>query len=212
MAEAAIKRGMTIRAGHAAGALFCALALAAPLAAAPDDDPVLALARAGGTEAPFRQFVAAAVARHPALSEARASETEASAARREAQAGLLPTIDLAATSYRVLSRKFSDDPDNIIERSRAHSRSDLSVSLSQKLLDFGATSERIAAAGARLRAAAAGIDVAADQVALRMIAAWYDVFTYRALMRLADAHTLQQQGLRRDVQARIDQGYSAAAT
>lgn len=201
---------MTIMAGRVALALFYGVALAAPLRAADAEDQVLALGHDGGAAAPFRSSVIAAVARHPSITEARAGETEAAAARREAQAGLLPTIDLTATSYRVLSRKFSNDPDNIIERSRAHSRSDLAVSLTQKVLDFGATSERITAAGARLRAAAANIDVTADQVALRMIAAWYDVFTYRALVQLADAHTRQQQGLRGDVQTRIDQGYSAS--
>jgi adhesin transport system outer membrane protein len=174
------------------------------------DDPVLALAMQTASGQVFREAVAAAVARHPSLTEAQASETEAAAARREAKAGWLPTLDVSATSYHVLARKFSDDPDNVYERSRANSRSDFMVSLSQKVIDFGATSERIAASGARLRAAAASVDVAADQIALRMIAAWYDVFTYRALVRLVDTHSLQQQALRRDVQTRIDQGYSAS--
>lgn len=201
---------MRIVAGQAGCALLCAMALCLPAPAQDRDDTVLALAHDEVPASVFRDAVAAAVARHPSLGEATASRTEAAAARREAKAGLLPTLDVTASSYRVLSREFSNDPDNIYERSRANSRSDLTLSLQQKVFDFGATSERIAAAGARLRAAAANIDVAADQVALRMIATWYDVFTYRALVRLADQHILQQQGLRRDVQTRIDQGYSAS--
>ena len=58
---------------------------------------------------------------------------------------------------------------------------DALLSVQQTLFDFGANARRITAAGARLRAAGADLEAAADRVALGAVAAWYDVFAYRAI-------------------------------
>ena len=127
----------------------------------------------------------------------------------EARQGRLPTIDLSVTSYRVLSRDFSNDEFNIIESSRPRQRTDAVFALNQTLFDFGATTQRILASGARLRAAAAEIEVAADRVALGAVAAWYDVFAFRALVALTEAFTASQRDLRAAVEERIREGVSA---
>ena len=72
-----------------------------------------------------------------------------------------PTVDLNVTGYRVLSREFSNDPTNIIERSRPEQRTDAILSAQQVVFDFGATARRAAAAGARLRAAGADLEASA---------------------------------------------------
>ena len=172
-------------------------------------DPILALAEATMSAKSFATIVATAVMRHPSIGEAVANVKEATGARLEARAALLPSADVSLYSARVLARGFSNDPDTVYERSRANSRTDISASVTQTLFDFGATAQRIKGAGARLRAAAAGIDVVADQAALRMVAAWYDVFTYRALIVLTGQHTALQKRLRGDLQVRIERGYSA---
>jgi adhesin transport system outer membrane protein len=123
---------------------------------------------------------------------------------------MFPSIDIGLNSQRSIIRNFEDRGiDNIVERSRAAGRNDLTVSLNQPVYDFGATEARIAAAGARLRAAAADAELQADQVALRAIAAWYDVFAYRALVTLGSAFSGNQAELRDAIQTRIDQGVSA---
>ncbi|HYN46671.1 MAG TPA: TolC family protein [Allosphingosinicella sp.] len=180
-----------------------------PLAIDFHADPILRLRRNEAAFEPFRATVAAAVERHPGTAEAAAGEDEALAGLEEARQGLLPTIDLSVTSYRVLAREFSDDPFNIIERSRPRQRTDALVNVTQTLFDFGATGHRISAAGARLRAAAADLEVSADRVALGAVAAWYDVFAYRALVALTAAFTASQRDLRAAVQVRIREGVSA---
>ena len=150
-------------------------------------DPVLRLRRQQAAFEPFRAVIAAAVERHPGTAESAANEDEALAVLEEARAAQLPTVDLNVTSYRVLARDFSNDQFNIIERSRPRQRTDAILSAQQILFDFGATARRITAAGARLRAAGADLEVAADRVALGAVAAWYDVFAYRALVMLTDA-------------------------
>ena len=172
-------------------------------------DPILGLARESAPDDQFLRLVQRAVDLHPRVDEAQAGIAEAEAAEDEARSGLFPTVDLAVNSQRTLSREFDQDPDNIIERSRSRARTDLTAAVQQTLWDFGATANRIAAAGARLRAASFQAEASADQVALQAIAAWYDVFAYRALVGLGDAFLENQQDLRGAIQTRIAQGVSA---
>ena len=174
-----------------------------------DADPVLRLSRAQAGFEPFRAAIAHAVENHPGTLEAAAGEDEALGALEEARSAELPTVDLSVTSYRVLSRDFSDDPFNIIERSRPRQRTDALLSVTQTLFDFGATQRRILAAGARLRAAGADLEAQADRVALNAIGAWYDVFAYRAMVALTEAFAANQRDLRAAVQIRVREGVSA---
>lgn len=174
------------------------------------DDPILGLADRSYTAATFQQYVAFAVARHPAIAEARAGSDEARAARTEAKAQRLPRVDLSFSSYRVLSRAFSNDPQNIIERSRPDRRTDALVTIDQTLFDFGATRDRIGSATQRLTAAAADIDNAENEVALRAIAAWYNVFAYRELVELAHGLAVHQQQVRGLILKRVSAGATAS--
>jgi len=172
-------------------------------------DPVLRLRHVQAVFEPFRAAIASAVENHPGTLEAAAGEDEALGALEEARQTQLPTVDLSVTSYRVLSRDFSNDPFNIIERSRPRQRTDALLSVSQTIWDFGATRRRIQAAGARLRAAGADLEAQADRIALNAIAAWYDVFAYRAMVGLTQAFAANQRELRGAVELRIRQGVSA---
>ncbi len=172
-------------------------------------DPILQLARSQASPDAFRAIVATAVERHPATQEARATSDEAEAVVDEAHERRLPSIDLSVSSYRVIARDFSNDPQNIVERSRPSSRTDAILNVSQTLFDFGASAERVLAAGARLRAAAAEAEASADRIALNTVAAWYDVFAYRALVALSQSFVANQQELRDAVEERVRQGVSA---
>lgn len=181
-----------------------------PLAIERANDPILSLGRGSAHPAEFLALVQQAVDRHPAIDEAVAGIAEAEAARGEAEAGLFPRIELGINSQRTIARDFETTGiDTIIERSRPAGRTDLSLTLDQTVFDFGATEARIAAAGARLRAASEQAEASADQTALRAIAAWYDVFAYRALVMLGGAFAENQLDLREAVQTRVTQGVSA---
>lgn len=172
-------------------------------------DPILQLARTQSPRGPFRDAVAAAVASHPQTLESIATDDEAREAVAEARERTLPSVDLSISSYRVIARDFSNDPNNIVERSRANQRTDAIGQVNYTLFDFGAGERRIAAAGARLRAAAAETEQGADRIALAAIAAWYDVFAYRALVAVTAAFIEDQRDLRRDVEERVRLGVSA---
>ena len=172
-------------------------------------DPVLRLRREQTSYAAFREAIAAAVEQHPGIGEAVATEDEAVGALREARSYQRPTVDVTITGYRVLSREFSNDPTNIIERSRPAQRTDAILNVTQNVWDFGASANRVSAAGARLRAASAELEQSADSIALNAIGAWYEVFGFRALVALTEAFVASQRELRAAVGIRIREGVSA---
>jgi adhesin transport system outer membrane protein len=182
-----------------------------PLAIDFQSDPVLSLRRGQADRDGFRQLVEATVRRHPATLESLALEDVAGVRVDQERAGLLPTVDASVSSYRVIARDFSNDPDNIIERSRAAQRTDVTLAVQQTVFDFGASSRRIRAARDRERAAAADTEAAAERVALDTVSSWYEVFGMRALVRLGDSFVGSQRDLRRGVEQRIKEGASAEA-
>ncbi|SMF61826.1 TolC family protein [Allosphingosinicella indica] len=184
--------------------------IADPLRINREGDPILGLARTSVSPSEFTELVGQAVARSPAVNEAEANITQAEAARKQATAQRWPTVDLGLNTSTSFARSFDvDNIDVIVERARSRSRTDATINAEQTIWDFGATENRVSAAGARLRAAAFDAQASADDVTLRAIAAWYDVFAYRALVRLASAFTGSQGDLRAAIQTRIRQGVSA---
>ncbi len=182
-----------------------------PLHIDPATDPVLRLARNSTDPALFRRAITDAVRRNPALGEATAQVEEADAVRAEARARRLPTADLSISSFKILSRAFSNDPGNVLERSRPDGRTDGLIRVQQPVLDWGSGLSRVRAGEARLEAARAGVEDTGTQVALRAIAAWYQVYGYRVLVRLAEAFTVNQADLRVALQDRVTQGAAAPA-
>ncbi|HEY0044798.1 MAG TPA: TolC family protein [Allosphingosinicella sp.] len=180
-----------------------------PLAIDMANDPILRLAGSHAAFGEFRDTVQQAVRRNPSTAEYDALRDEAKSVIEEAQERRLPSADLNISTYRVLSRDFSNDPNNIVESSRPQQRTDAILSVSQTLFDFGAGRSRVSAAGARLRAAAAEAEYGADRVALNTVGAWYDVFAYRALVELSEGFIANQEELRDAVAERIRQGASA---
>ena len=172
-------------------------------------DPILRLADSSVPVEQFRAAIEGAVTHHPGRLEAQASEAEAEAALDEARERLYPSGDLTFTSYKSIARDFSNDPLNLLERARPEQRTDLLVNLEQTVFDFGATSRRIAAAGARLRAASADQESVADELALRAIASWYDVFANQALVAISVEFSRMQESFRDAMRQRIQQGVSA---
>ncbi|MFW2829853.1 TolC family protein [Sphingomonas sp. ID0503] len=180
-----------------------------PLAIDFSKDPVLGFAH--DTMAPelFEQTVSRAVSIHAGVREAEAAARAVAAEKDEARSGLFPTVDLGLQHDRSLSRQFGSDDNAVVERVRPYRRTDATATLTQNLFDWGATSDRIRAAGARERMANQDVRSTADDIALRAISAWYDVAAYRALVAMGGALDISQRDLIESVRMRIKQGLSA---
>lgn len=182
---------------------------AEPLEDARAQDPILSLADSAMDRAPFVTVVAEAVRQHPTLAEARAANAAVEAQLDGAREAQRPSVDINIQSFRVISRDFSNDPLNVLERTRPSRRTDGTLSLNQVLFDFGANDERKAAARSRVTASIADIDSSAAQIALDVVVAWYEVAGYRALGGLARGFLASEQEARIAVQQRIDAGVAA---
>ncbi len=180
-----------------------------PLDDARTQDPVLSLTDSAMPRAPFITVVNDAVRQHPTLAEARAASAAAEAQLDGAREAMRPSVDINIQSFRVISRDFSNDPLNVLERTRPSRRTDGTLSLNQVLFDFGAGGERQAAARARVSASIADIDSSASQIALDVVVAWYEVAAYRALGGLARGFLASEVDARIAVQQRIDAGVAA---
>lgn len=172
-------------------------------------DPLLDLSRRVGPIDLLRSEVEGAVQTNPLLDEARAGEREAQAARVQARSALFPTLDMTIDANRAFARNFSNDPGNIIERSRPEGRTDATASARQRLLDFGATSSRINAGNARVESARSAKSGYGTDLALRVITAWHSILAQRLMVQAATEYADRQAQLRAAVERRIAQGFSA---
>jgi len=174
-----------------------------------ETDPLLAIEREVTPTDEFRALLERAIEANPSIREAEARNLEAIAERNVARAGQLPAGDLSVSSFRTLSREFSNDPQNIIERSRAGQRTDATINLTQPLFDFGASSGRIAAAQQRVAGSEARFAATAQDIGLQAVAAWYELFAMRTLVALGEALDASQQTLGDAIDQRIAEGVSA---
>ncbi|MBX7541283.1 TolC family protein [Qipengyuania sphaerica] len=172
-------------------------------------DPVLALANSTADPETFRRIVIAALEDSPTKREALFREDAAKARIGEARSGYLPTIDVGLSGFKTLERNFSNDPFNLIERSRPRERVDFTFSVSEVLIDFGRTDGQVAAAAAQLRAAGYDREARAGEVAGDMVIAWTQVSAYQALVRLIEGFVAAQDSLDAAVDTRIERGVSA---
>lgn len=183
--------------------------VAAPLAIDFANDPVLALANSTADAETFRTIVVSALEDSPTTREALALEAAADARVDEARSGLLPVLDMNVASFRTFDRAFTNDPQNLIERSRPRKRTDFTLQLVQPIWDFGGALANTRAAAARLRAAGFQREARTGQVAGEMVVAWTQVFGYQALERLYEGFLAAQDGLDDAIDRRIALGVSA---
>ena len=180
-----------------------------PLAIDFSDDPVLTLGDVKADPGTFRAIIVSALEESPVDREATALENAAEARIGEARAGYLPTIDVGFSAYTTLERNFSNDPFNVIERSRPRERVDFNFSVAQPLIDFGRTQGQVRSATARLRAAGFDREARVGNVAGEMVIAWTQVFGFQALERLLEGFVEAQDTLDAGIERRIEQGVSA---
>jgi outer membrane protein, adhesin transport system len=180
-----------------------------PLPDSRSADPVLSLVDSAMPRAPFLAVMNDVLRRHPSLAGAQAAADAAEAQLAGAREAARPVVDVNIQSFRVISRDFSGDPQNVLERTRPSRRTDGSLTINQTVFDFGANLERQAAARARITASIADIESSAAQVALELVVSWYDVAAYRALDALARSFLASENEARLAVRQRIDAGIAA---
>lgn len=173
-------------------------------------DPLLDYADTTGADAAFAAALGTAVARAPEVREAVAVVAETVGVRQEVRAALRPRADVDLTAQRVISRDFSSDPDNILERSRPRERADAVLTAEQLIFDFGAARNRLRAQDARGAAARAQVELTAAETALELASQWYELWLAGSRADLADALVARHRAILADTRARAAGGTGTA--
>jgi adhesin transport system outer membrane protein len=186
-----------------------AVLAAAPLAAAPADDALLArLAARPAADLPARLRIAADAL--PLVGEATADVAIADAQARQARSRLFPTLGLDLTSADTIARDF-DRPTTAFERLVPLRRTDAIGSINQLLLDWGATSARIRASRTARDGVTAQRDATRVDAIVALVGTWHEAIAAELTLDLANAHAQRLQQIAQGVGARAAAGADSAA-
>lgn len=183
-------------------------AVLADAAAAHDQALVAALAARPASD--FARRLAAAANALPAVGESREGLAIAQAQTAQARSRLLPTLGLDVNSADTLARDFQRTTTQF-ESLVPRRRTDAIGSISQLLIDWGATSARIRAGRLSETAAAADIEATRVDQLVAMVGAWHEAIAARHGLALATQHAARLQALADNVAARRAAGADSAA-
>ncbi|MEI6487199.1 MAG: TolC family protein, partial [Sphingomonadales bacterium] len=183
-------------------------AVVPPRLAASDQAWIAAL-----TARPVSDFAArlrAAADALPAVGEGREGVSVAAAQTAQARSRLFPVLGIDINAADSLARDFRL-PSTRFESLVPRQRTDAVGSISQLLLDWGATSARIRAGQAAEAGAAANADLARTDALVALIGVWHEAIAARAALTLTQAHAGRLAQLAALVEARTAAGAESAA-
>ena len=146
----------------------------------------------------------------PAVSESREGVAIAGAQTQQARSRLFPVLGIDINSADTLARDFrrqSTRFESLVPRQRT----DAVGSISQLLLDWGATSARIRAGRAAQASAQAEYDLARTDALVALVGVWHEAVAARAGLALAQGHAARLDRFAGLVTARTRAGAESAA-
>jgi outer membrane protein, adhesin transport system len=146
----------------------------------------------------------------PAVGEGREGIAIADAQTRQARSRLFPTLGVDVNSADTIARDFqrrSTQFESLVPRRRT----DAIGSVSQLLLDWGATSSRIRAGQAAEAGAKANYDLARTDALVALLGAWHEAIAARASLSLAQGHAKRLGRLAAMVGRRAEAGAESNA-
>lgn len=146
----------------------------------------------------------------PSVNEGREGVTIADAQTRQARSRLFPVLGVDVNSADTLARDFQR-PSTQFESLVPRQRTDAIGSISQLLLDWGATSARIRAGRAAEVGAEADYDLARTDAMIALVGVWHEAIAARAGLTLAQGHAARLTRFARLVSARTRAGAESAA-
>lgn len=155
---------------------------------------------------PLIANVARALRTHPQVQAALERGTESGYAVRAAQAALYPKLDVGVDLLGSWTNRTLVGANQQRIPSQTLYRPDAYASAEQLLFDAGSTFARISAARHRMDESVSKAEVDATRVAVRAIAAYWDVLRLREAARLADANVTAHDVLFQRVQVRVEAG------
>ena len=157
----------------------------------------------------FKQRVGRAIAEHPEFKSSQASLKAAYAKLRVSQSSLLPQIKVMLDSNNAISRKYKDEASNIVERSRADHKTNVSFTISQLLYDFGASGFEVSRSESLTKASRAQLSNTILELLYLSIRSYVDVASYANFESVVENSYMRHQAIKARIQTRVESGMSA---
>lgn len=146
----------------------------------------------------------------PAVGEGREGITIAAAQTQQARSRLFPTLGVDVNTADTIARDFQR-PSTRFESLVPRRRTDAIGSVSQLLVDWGATSSRIRAGRAAENGARANYDLARTDALVALLGSWHEAIAARASLALTQGHARRLTRLAAMVGRRADAGAESNA-
>ena len=157
----------------------------------------------------FKERVGQAVAKHPRFKSAQASLEAAFAQVKGSESYLRPQLSVILDSNNAISRKYADDPTNLVERSQADHKTNVRFTINQLLYDFGATRYDISRSEALAKASRAQLSSTILELLYQSIRSYIDVASYTNFEKVVEDSYLRHKEIKDRIKQRVDSGLSA---
>ena len=174
-----------------------------------ENDPILDSVMDAEEFLYFKDRVGKAVALHPKFKSSQASLEAAYAQVKGSQSYLRPQFSMILDSNNAISRKYADDPTNLVERSQADHKTNVRFTINQLLYDFGATQYDVSRNEALAKASRAQLSSTILELLYLSIRSYIDVASYTNFEKVVENSYLRHRAIKERIKTRVDSGLAA---
>ncbi len=174
-----------------------------------ENDPILDSVMDAEEFLYFKDRVGKAVALHPKFKSSQASLEAAYAQVKGSQSYLRPQFSMILDSNNAISRKYADDPTNLVERSQADHKTNVRFTINQLLYDFGATQYDVSRNEALAKASRAQLSSTILELLYLSIRSYIDVASYTNFEKVVENSYLRHKAIKERIKTRVDSGLAA---
>ena len=157
----------------------------------------------------FAQQVSEAVSDHPEYLSSLDSLKAAGANLKGSKSNLLPQIRLIVDSNNQLDKSFEDGSNNLFEKSRSDHKTDATITVSQLLYDFGATSNDISKSEALFDAKRAELSSTILDLIYRSVISYINVAAYTIFTNTINDSYERHTAIKQRIEQKVEGGLSA---
>ena len=157
----------------------------------------------------FIQQVSDAVSDHPEYLSSLDSLKAAGASLQGTKSNLLPQIRLIIDSNNQLDKSFEDGSNNLFEKSRSDHKTDATITVSQLLYDFGATSNDISKSEALFDAKRAELSSTILDLIYRSVISYINVAAYTIFTNTINDSYERHTAIKERIEQKVEGGLSA---
>ena len=157
----------------------------------------------------FIEQVSDAVSDHPEYLSSLDSLRAAGASLKGTKSNLLPQIRLIIDSNNQLDKSFEDGSNNLFEKSRSDHKTDATITVSQLLYDFGATSNDISKSQALFDAKRAELSSTILDLIYRSVISYINVAAYTIFTNTINDSYERHTAIKERIEQKVKGGLSA---